>query len=311
LVFPDFSFSFRASVAELPGGAQFCRLLRAAELAGENIFLKFVTRKIGVPLALMAGAAFGLEQRLTFEAASVKADPSLSVRHVLLPPVGGRLSTRMAPLRLLIESAYGVQSFQISGGPDWMDSSGFDIEAKAAGNPSRSEVWLMLRSLLEDRFGLKAHRETQVQPVYALTVAKGGLKLPKATEGECVNAPPPAGQRPLGPCGYVTVAFEPAAGLDIEGRQVGMAELARQLSAMLQRPVVDETGFAGKFDVNLRFAYEADVTVGIGDPWRGVADGSGNPTIMGGLQQLGLRLETSKGPVEMLVIDRAERPTEN
>lgn len=263
-------------------------------------------------MALILASASGQESRLTFEAASVKANPSLAVRHVLLPPVGGRLSTRTAPLRLLIQNAYGVQSFQISGGPDWMDSSGFDIEATAAGNPARAQVWLMLRSLLEDRFALKVHRETQVRPVYDLTAAKGGLKLAKATEGECVSTPPAPGQRPPGPCGYATVAFEPAAGLDVEGRQVGIAELIQTLAGILQRPIVDKTGFAGKFDVTLRFAYEADVTVGVADPWRGAADGSGNAPIVAGLQQqLGLKLDASKGPVEVLVVDRAERPTQN
>src|SRR5579863_1167750 len=163
------------------------------------------------------------QERLTFEAASVKPNDSLSVRHVLLPPVGGRLSTRMAPLGLLIQSAYGVQSFQISGGPDWMDSTGFDIEAKAAGNPSRSQVWLMLQSLLEDRFHLKVHRETRMMPVYALAVAKDGPRLPKAA-ADCGDAAAAKGQRPPGPCGDATVSFETSTGLAVVGRQLAMAE---------------------------------------------------------------------------------------
>jgi hypothetical protein len=109
-----------------------------------------------------AQGEIGAKKRLTFEAASVKLNPSLSLRHVLLPPTGGRLSTRMAPLLLLIQNAYGVETFQISGGPDWMNTAGYDIEAKAEGNPSRSQIWLMLQSLLEDRFKLKVHRETKV-----------------------------------------------------------------------------------------------------------------------------------------------------
>jgi uncharacterized protein (TIGR03435 family) len=275
----------------------------------------------GLSLVWCAGAA-QVDQsppaaKPQFGVASVKPDPSPSLRHVLLPPVGGRLSTRMASLQLLIQNAYGVQSFQISGGPEWMNSSGYDIEAKAEGNPGMSQIWLMLQSLLEDRFKLKVHRETKLLPVYALTVAKGGLKLSKPTEGECADANPVSGQRPLAPCGYTTLAFEPATGLDVEGRQVVIADLIKTLSAILQRPLLDKTEFHGRFDVNLRFAYDQEVTVGIANPWRQSNPGqSGDPassaSIMTALQQqLGLRLEAAKGPVEILVIDHAERPTEN
>lgn len=92
----------------------------------------------GVSLPLVCVLVCGQTpvQRPVFEVASVKPDPSLSLRHVLLPPVGGRLSTRGASLRLLIQNAYGVQSFEISAGPDWMNSARFVIEAKAEGNPT-------------------------------------------------------------------------------------------------------------------------------------------------------------------------------
>lgn len=249
----------------------------------------------------------------TFEVASVKPDPSPALRHVLLPPVGGRLSTRGASLRLLIQNAYGVQSFQISGGPEWMNSSGFVIEAKAAGNPDRSQISLMLQSLLEDRFKLKVHRENKVLPLYFLTVAKNGLKLPKSTEGDCVDSPLANGQRPLPPCASATVAFESSTGLDLEGRKVGMEDLIKAVSGMLQRPIVDKTDFRGKFDVNLRFAYEPDVTVGVANPWRTPdGDDTGNPSIMTALEhQPGLRLVSARGPAEILVVDYVERPSEN
>jgi uncharacterized protein (TIGR03435 family) len=257
------------------------------------------------------------QQRLTFEVASVKPDPPSALRHVLLPPVGNRFSTRLASLGLLIQNAYAVNSFQIVGGPEWMNSQGFDIDAKASGNPTRSQIWLMLRSLLEDRFNLRVHRETKLMPVYSLSLAKGGLKLPKSAEEDCIDAAPVQGQRPPAPCGRVSVAFERAAGLDIEGRHVTMAELTRALSAIFQRSVLDRTRLSGRFDVNLRFAYQPDVTVGIGNPWG--QDNSGqpedpgmNPPITTALrQQLGLSLESSKGPVEVLVIDQAERPSSN
>jgi uncharacterized protein (TIGR03435 family) len=198
-----------------------------------------------------------------------------------------------------------------------MNTSGYDIEAKAAGSPTRSQIWLMLQSLLEDRFKLKVHRETRLMPVYSLAVAGGGLRLPKAAEGDCIDPAPVQGQRPPAPCGRITVAFEQAAGLDIEGRQVTMAELTRALSGMLGRSVIDMTGFSGKFDISLGFAYEPDVTVGIGNPWRQgdsgqLSDPGVNPPITAALRrQLGLRLESSKGPVQVLVVDYVERPSEN
>jgi uncharacterized protein (TIGR03435 family) len=204
------------------------------------------------------------------------------------------------------------------GGPDWMGTAGFDLEAKADGNPSRAEVWLMLQSLLEDRFRLKVHREARTLPVYNLTPARGGLKLAKSSE-ECTEPAQrvalPPGQRPPGPCGYATVSFEPAAGLAVVGRQIDMTELARALSGILQHAVADQTGFSGKFDVELRFAYEDDLTVGIGNPWPQAnrpGDPAGSPSILVALQQqLGIKSDSAKGPVEVLVVDHAEKPTEN
>lgn len=171
----------------------------------------------------------------------------------------------------------------------------------------------MLQSLLEDRFKLKVHRENKVLPVYFLTVAKTGLKLPKPTEEDCVESPPASGQRPLGPCASATVSFEPSTGLYIAGRQVGMEDLIKVLSGMLQRPIIDKTDFSGKFDVNLRFVYEQEATAGIPNPWQTPdGDATGNPSIFTALQkQLGLRLVSARGPVEVLVVDHAERPSEN
>ncbi len=274
--------------------------------------------------ALLGGAGWLAAQqspaaaRPQFDVASIKSNPSLSLRHVLLPPTGGRLSTRMASLRLLIQNAYGVESFQISGGPAWMDSAGFDLDAKAGGNPPRSQVWLMLQTLLEERFRLAVHRETRQLPVYALTAAKGGLKLPAGDEAACAEANPGPAPRgsgpPPGPCSYATISFESTTGLSVIGRQVVMADLVKVLQGLLQRPVVDRTGFTGKFDVAMPFAYDEGVTVGIGNPWPQASrpDTAANPPLLDALQrQLGLKAEPSKGPVEMLVIDRAERPTEN
>ena len=102
-------------------------------------------------------------------------------------------------LLFLIENAYGLKPFQILGAPGWVSSAGFDIEAKAEGNPGREQMQLMMRALLEDRFKLKAHRETRELPVYKLDVAKSGLKLRPPNEGLCVSLDPDAPPPQLGP----------------------------------------------------------------------------------------------------------------
>jgi uncharacterized protein (TIGR03435 family) len=261
---------------------------------------------LATTLMTVGGAIGQVSFTPQFEAASIKLNPSMALRHVLLPPKGGRLSTRNAPLRLLIQNAYHVQTFQVSGGPEWMNSAGYDLEAKAEGNPSQSQIWLMLQSLLEDRFKLKVHRETKELPVYALTAAKNGLKLPKPKEGDCTPSP----------CGNATVAFETATGLSVQAGQVAMAEFIKVLSNIIERPIVDRTGFTEKFDVHLGFAYD-EATGGLPNPRRAGDSGQpaeleSSPSIMIALQQqLGLKLEASKGPVEILVIDHVERPSEN
>jgi hypothetical protein len=131
--------------------------------------------------AITAFAVFGQPvARPTFEVASIKPSPGRSLR--MVRPLPGRL-TADAPVRLLMQNAYTVQPFQIVGGPAWTDSEQYEIEAKAGGNASRAQMFLMLQSLLEDRFQLKSHRETRELPVYALVAARRGLKLPHPKEG--------------------------------------------------------------------------------------------------------------------------------
>ena len=128
--------------------------------------------------------------------------------------VGGRLTTQNAPLMRLIQMAYSVQRFQIVGGPGWTNSEGYDIEAKPAVKTTRKQMWLMLQALLADRFKLTLHREKRELPVYALTAAKSGLKLPPPKEGECIPNPPDVPPVPLGRgqgyCGGFEVQMLPA-----------------------------------------------------------------------------------------------------
>jgi uncharacterized protein (TIGR03435 family) len=244
---------------------------------------------------------------------------------MMVRPLPGRL-TGAASLQLLMQNAYTVQSFQIVGAPAWINSEHYDIEAKAAGNPSRAELFLMLQSLLEDRFQLKFHRETRELPVYALAPARNGLKLPPPEEGSCVSPPPDAppdwaggriappgrGQPSTVRCGSIRVMLEPS-GARLQGGKIPMPELVRILSMVLGHSVIDQTGLTDLFDVRLDFLPdETTEALPAPPPGSAVASDSNTPSILAAVQeQLGLKLQSTKGPVEVLVIDRVERPTSN
>jgi uncharacterized protein (TIGR03435 family) len=279
-------------------------------------------------LAITALALFGQPAAgMRFDAASIKLSSERGLMMVRALP--GRLTAR-APVQLLMQNAFAVQTFQIAGGPSWINSELYEIEAKAAGNASHAQVLLMLQSLLEDRFQLKIHRETRELPVYALVAARSGLKLPAPKEGGCVIPPqdglpalpmgaggrmqPPGQGQPLSfPCGSLGVSLQPS-GARMQGGQVPMAELIRVLSMVLGRTVIDKTGFMGLFDVRLDFVPD-EMTPAMPPPPPDAAGASpdfNNPSLLAALQeQLGLRIESAKGPVEVLVIDHIERPSAN
>jgi uncharacterized protein (TIGR03435 family) len=272
-------------------------------------------------VAITAMTVLGQTARPKFDVASIK--PAGSRGLAMMRPMLGRL-TANAPLRVLMEAAYRLQPFQIVAGPDWIGSEQYEIDAKAAGNPDRAQMFLMLQSLLEDRFQLQVHRESRELPVYALVAARGGLKLPPPREGGCVEdtgpLPPlpepggrmqPPGQSPTPAprCGALGLMLEPG-GARVQGGKVPMAELVRVLSGVLGRVVTDRTGFSGLFDVKLDFLPD-DTTAGLPPPPPGAIPEGATLSIFSAVQQLGLRLESTKGPVEVLVIDHVERPTAN
>jgi uncharacterized protein (TIGR03435 family) len=276
----------------------------------------------GALLSVAALALFGQPApRPKFEVASIK--PNTQPSFQMVRPLPGRLIAD-AGVRLLIQNAYGVQPFQIVGLPEWVDSTRFAIEAKAAGNAGRAQLFLMLQSLLEDRFGLKIHHETRELPVYALVVAKNGPKLPSPKDGSCTPpeagepsewaggrmAPPGQGATSLPACGAIRISLG-ASGPRMQGGQVTTAELARTLSLAVSQSVIDRTGLKGVFDVQLHF--NADETTPALPPFPpGSAPAVEMPSLPTALQeQLGLRLESTKGPVDVIVIDRLERPSEN
>jgi bla regulator protein blaR1 len=262
--------------------------------------------------------------RPSFDAASIKPNtgPANGTGTVRILR-GGRLRAENAMLRAVIQNAYDVKPFEIVGGPAWIDSARYDIEASAAGETSDQEVRRMMQRMLEERFQLRSHREAREVPVYTMNSAKGGLRLAPPKDGGCVvesasqggaRPPAPKAQMQL-PCGRVMVRIEmPRARM--AGAQVEMAALARVLSNLLWRPVIDRTAYSGKFDMDVEFA--ADDALGLlAGPYRPDATPPipvepGAVSIFTAFQdQLGIKIESGRGPVDVLVIDRIERPSAN
>ena len=234
-----------------------------------------------------------------FEVASVKANTSGERFTRMRPPAGGSFTATNASLRMLISLAYRMKDLEISGGPAWLASDRFDVAVKT-GDPNTidDQFRLMLQNLLADRFKLKTHRETRVVPIYILSAARSGVHLSGAKPQGC-SLYGEKGKDALPPCG--PFALDAGETTRLEGKDTSMAALVSGLASILGRPVTDETGFKGTFDVRLEFAA----------PDAPVKESSA-PSIFTVLQdELGLKLESQKGAAEVLVIDRAERPAKN
>jgi uncharacterized protein (TIGR03435 family) len=248
-----------------------------------------------------------------FEVASIKRDVS-GERGGMFTCVPNCHLERMT-LRDLVIFAYGVHDFQVTGGPGWIDSDRYNIDAKGEGPPSHSQEYVALQyrrlqTLLRDRFHLTIHRETRELPIYELTVAKGG---PKLQQPKCVQREP--GDFTIAPGKYCGLMGGAMASGWLQASGTTIANLANYLSRMLSRTVVDKTGIAGEFDFQLTFTPDASTPspdAAGPRPAGGAAAADLGPDIYTAMQeQLGLKLESAKGPVEVLVIDRVERPTEN
>jgi uncharacterized protein (TIGR03435 family) len=194
------------------------------------------------------------------------------------------------------------------GGPSWIRSDQYTINAKAEGTPSIEMMQgPMLQALLEDRFNLKIHHETREVPVYLLTVAKGGSKLQRFKEGSCTRVslaafppPPPAPGEKRCPWGSTRKGPNKV----VEAQGITIEEFAKVFLGL--RPVIDKTGIAGLFDFHFEVA-DRRLTADPATP----SDEPLGPSISTVLEQLGLKLESSHGPGQFLVIDSVDRPTEN
>ena len=233
-----------------------------------------------------------------FEVATIKPVPS--------DPKGGRYITMQGTnrfiekdytLKLLIAAAYNLNPHVISGGPDWVDSEHFDITALTPGDvrPTRGEQMDMLGKLLTDRFQLSFHREPREFSIYVLEVSKGGPKLKESVKPEDAPA-------------LVNVVYPQS--IKLPARNVTMGDFASMLQrAVVDRPVVDKTGLSGKYDFDLEWA--PDESQFNGEVAPASAEASAAPLFTAIQQQLGLRLVAAKGPVDALVVDKAQRPSAN
>ncbi len=255
----------------------------------------------------------------TFEAASVKPNKSAARPGIQFLP-GGRFAATNMPVFMLIASAYDVpfQSVRLSGGPDWIRSERYDIEAAAgpgavpAGSSTKAredKTRLMLQTLLSDRFKLSIRRVAKELPVYAVVVGKNGPKLQKAKieEKDC-----PAGPENYGVSCH---SFMGGMGRGLHAKAVTVPDIVRAVENWSDRPVVDKTGIQGLFEVEtdgwapLRprpvppGAEPSAEDIAMADPTR--------PTLFLIFERLGLKMESQKAPVDVFVIDQVEKPSEN
>lgn len=307
----------------------------------------FPTNLIIVTACLAAGLALGAStvqyqepatelalpapvDRPSFEVASIKPNKSDAQLTYNIPwgpgdamrPVGGRYAVTNMPLRIIIEFAFklsGNVDYLMPGLPTWVNTERFDIDARAAGNPTKDQFRLMVQSLLADRFKLAIHHETRQLPVFALVLSKAGKTGPQLTRHtDDTTCGPPGGQPypssaavplPKMPCNTQPLALQPSG----PGRfRVGARGMVLQMFAStfsgydnFDRPIVDRTGLTDTFDMWLEWEPSG---VAQARP-EGVEPG---PTFHQALQdQLGLKLESQKAPLDVMVVDHLEHPSEN
>jgi uncharacterized protein (TIGR03435 family) len=260
-------------------------------LTASGIMLLLATLMTGVQTSAQQNTA-SVPQ---FEVASIKpasasAPPRgrLTRMEALIGTTPGLLTARNVTLKELIEGAYSLDNYQVIGGPEWVGSVRFEVQGKPSAAANRQQLLLMLRPFLAARFNLAFHRETKEMAVYALEVTKGGPKFQTAKPW------PESKPRPLNHLGY----------------NVDMAWLAAYLTHLgSDMPVIDRTGLTGKYDLDLDME---KIMAAAGAE-------SGNPSISSVFQatvdaleeQRGLKLARTKAPVEVLVVDHAEQPSQN
>src|SRR5262245_48942880 len=289
--------------------------------------------KISLGIVFAAAALLGQNPaRLSFEVASIRPSSGVPSQGVAagVRIDGAQFRSTFLTLKDYIATAYRLKLYQISG-PDWIGTDRFDVAATLPAGSLPSQISTMMQALLEERFQLKFHREKKDFPIYALEIAKGGLKMTEAPPSpELANADPRAPQAFTGAGSNQGVSVNLGQGSSFtfsnnkfEAKRLTMASLAGTLERFLDRPIVDITDLKGNYDFSIDVTAEDERAMFI--RWAVVAavvlppdvlrvlDGASSPeSLCDGRAELGLRLEARKAPLDTLVIDAALRtPTEN
>ena len=256
-----------------------------------------------LPLAaLLAQSSAQVPQDLRFEVASLKAAtnaPPNGFFGIRPAPGGQRYEASSCPIRMMIQVAYRVKPEQIVGGPGWLDTDRFDMEAKADKPSSADELHRMLINLLVDRLQLKFHHEKKEMALYALVPGKGE---PKLTRHQAANAGDP----------WIDQSQEKFLHIKLKATSVPMDYVAYRLSLLMDRPVVDMTNIHGDYDFELSFTRELPSNFPEGGKINGEDPDTSGPTIFEAVkQQLNLEMKAQKGPVDVIVIDHVEKPVGN
>jgi uncharacterized protein (TIGR03435 family) len=312
------------------------------------------TGKLALLIAAATFAALPLRSqtspppKLSFEVISIKPIASRPCGTVGGTVRGDRLPMACSSLRMLLQRAYQPPSttpiapIQIIGGPSWIDSDRWDIEAKfdcGGGALSSEQILQMVRSMLEDRFKLKAHKETREGQVYSLVVARDPAKIKLSDDqtpipqqvGSPIRACSPVTQTPARPAppvlptaqrgspfdlnnpaprGFVGISFSPS-GITLRGSAVPIARMLGTLQRYVGSPIIDKTNLTGLFDFALRFSHDGLVNFD-GMPFSIPIEAADPvPTLFTAIQELGLKLEPAKGPIEVLVVESVQKPTVN
>ena len=283
--------------------------------------------------ALLLGSTFAQAPaaHLEFEVSSIKPAPPIASGggdvHIGMQLDGAQVHFSSFSLKDYIRIAYRIKEYQVTG-PGWIDSERFNIDAKLPSGGSREQVPEMLQSLLADRFQLKFHHDSKEFPVYALEVQPGGTKLKDVTDA----ADPPDAKTPIqvtanGGSGGVGVTLPGGASWTFandkfQARKLTMAYLADSLTRFMDRPVVDMTNLNGRYDLDIPLTAEdyrvmlirSAISAGVELPPQAyrLLDVAGDSSLYAGLHALGLKLESRKAPLPVLVVDSIlKSPTEN
>jgi uncharacterized protein (TIGR03435 family) len=277
-------------------------------------------KKLAVTLAVLLAAASLGAQNAAFDVTSIKPNNSASGMVRMMPAANGGMQAENVTLGMLVRMAFQIQDNQIVGGPKWLFEDRFDVMGAGTSPGKDGTPFEKMKSLLADRFKLVTHMDKREQQMYALVLArrdgKLGDKMTPSTadcspngpngRGRGAAAPPAPGQRPV--CGFMIGPGRLAVG----GQT--MASLATTLTRFVGGVVVDKTGLTGTYDVELSYAPDPGISptgrdLPGGAPPPPPAANSDAPSIFSAVQeQLGLKLESTRGPVDVLVIDSAERP---